>query len=68
MNPSKSWAAMPHHVEGVPTIVYIFFILICLLFGYYIFSRMKKDKKNPPLNSKMKVIEQTIKSLKKPPR
>ncbi|AMQ58108.1 hypothetical protein AO498_16790 [Algoriphagus sanaruensis] len=67
LNPSKSWAAAPHHVEGVPTQVYIFFILFSLVIGIYIFTLAKKEKKKGHVNNRLLEIESIIKSTKNHP-
>lgn len=67
LNPSKSWAARPHHVEGVPPIVYFFFLLFCLIVGIYIFYQIRKEKNKNPLNRRLLEIEAIIKARKKPP-
>ncbi|SFU05416.1 hypothetical protein SAMN04489724_3655 [Algoriphagus locisalis] len=67
LNPSKSWASIPHHVEGVPPIVYFIFILFCLIIGFYIYYLIKKDRKQDYINSRLLKIEAILKSIKKPP-
>lgn len=67
LNPSKSWASTPHHVEGVPTQVYIFFIFSCVVVGIYVFFLIKKDKKKGYTNNRLLKIESILKSIKKPP-
>ncbi|MDR7131118.1 putative membrane protein [Algoriphagus sp. 4150] len=67
LNPSKSWASTPHHVEGVPPIIYLIFILFCLIVGLYVFYQIKKDKTKSHINSRLLKIEEILKSLKRPP-
>lgn len=67
LNPSKSWAATPHHIEGVPPIVYFYFIIILLFLGLYIYYRIKKEKLKQTPSLKQQIIMNALKSTKKPP-
>lgn len=67
LNPSKSWASTPHHVEGVPIVVYLIFILLFLIIGFYFFWLIKKDKNKNKINPRLLKIEEILKSIKKPP-
>jgi|GEM_PF-6812920 hypothetical protein len=58
---------MPHHVEGVPPIVYLVFILFCLVVGIYVYYLIRKEKVKSHSNARLLKIETIIKSIKKPP-
>jgi uncharacterized membrane protein len=66
LNPSKSWAATPHHVEGVPPIVYFCFIIILLFLVLYIYYRIKKEKAKKTPSLKQQTIMNALKATKKP--